>query len=529
MSDSEIVKQYELLRPTIAVKFEDASGTIRKLRYFVPNQTALWRVNTLLSKEPSTIAWLKRLRPGSVLLDVGANVGMYTIFAAALAGAKVYAFEPESQNFSILVKNIMTNQVQDRVVPFCAALSDQVGIGLLHLSKFGWDGGESCHSFGAEVGFDLKPRSSPFAQGCLSYSIDQAVRDGVMPVPEYIKIDVDGFEHKVIQGATETLRDPRLRSLSIEVNPALEEHRAMVADLQRLGFHFDPIQVEQATRPEGGFAGCAEYVFDRAPLQDIRVQQGFAETRLPSPDRGDAALILDHVLQRIESTEVASEPFPHVVIDNVFPDSYYRRMLALFPGPDQMMPLGETGRVSQGAFQQRLTTLFNDEQFARLDPPRLAFWSEFASWLYSERFIRAVVARFLPWCANRLAVLHDLNGGVDLRSDALLVSDRTRYAIGPHTDAPHRLVSFLFYMPEDDRYRSLGTSFYRHEDPGFVCPGGPHYEFDRFSRTGMVEFLPNRLLMFVRTGRSFHGVEEIREPGVDRRLLINNLRILGPG
>ena len=81
----------------------------KKLGYHVPNKTAVWRVETLLTKEPATIDWLNRLDSSSILLDVGANVGMYSIYASALRGSKVFAFEPESQNFSILVKNIFLN------------------------------------------------------------------------------------------------------------------------------------------------------------------------------------------------------------------------------------------------------------------------------------------------------------------------------------------------------------------------------------------------------------------------------------
>ena len=59
-----------------------------------------------------------------------------------------------------------------------------------------------------------------------------------------------------------------------------------------------------------------------------------------------------------------------------------------------------------------------------------------------------------------------------------------------------------------------------------MCPGGPHYPFEEFTRQETVEFLPNRLLMFVRTGKSFHGVESIELPNADRRLVINNVRLI---
>jgi hypothetical protein len=217
-----------------------------------------------------------------------------------------------------------------------------------------------------------------------------------------------------------------------------------------------------------------------------------------------------------------------VVIDQIFPEDYYRRMLEMFPAENELIPLSETGRTGTG-YKQRMVTLFNDEHFDRMDPRRRGFWSEFARWMYSDGFIDKVTRRFLPWCSNRLTEIHERKGRMRVSSDALLVSDRTDYAIGPHTDAPHRLISFLFYLPEDRRYQDLGTSIYRHKDPDFTCPGGPHHKFEDFERLGTVEFIPNRLMCFVRTDRSFHGVETVSRQDVDRRLLINNVRLLDVG
>lgn len=176
--------------------------------------------------------------------------------------------------------------------------------------------------------------------------------------------------------------------------------------------------------------------------------------------------------------------------------------------------------------KDRLVALFEDEHFAKLSDSQKLFWSEFAAWLYSEKFIQGCVQKFLPYCANRLGEVAKQSGIINTRSDALIVSDHTNYAIGPHTDAAHRLITFLFYMPEDDRYSELGTSLYQCKDPDFICAGGPHYGFDKFNKVSTVEFLPNRLLMFVRSGRSFHGVEKIVQKNVERRLIINNVRLL---
>ncbi len=513
--------QYEALRPTAQVSVGN-----QILIYCTPNKSTYWRVETLFKKEPATIQWLERLRPGMVLLDVGANVGMYSIFGAKAKGATVYAFEPESQNFALLAKNIILNGLEKSVTPYCAALSDSIRLDRLYLSEFKWDGGSSCHSFGAEVGFDLQDRPSPLAQGCAAWTIDEAVRSGAIPVPDFIKIDVDGFEHKVVNGALETLRNPKVRSLCIEINPNLAEHRDLVESLGSLGFFFDQRQVELVTRKDGAFKGCAEFIFDRLPVQELDVEQGFHRLALPSSLSEATRAAFEHVWKKIERCDVAVNPFPHVVIDEIFPWDYYRRMQDMFPQEAELTPLSETGRTTGDAYKQRLVALFNDEHFGRLDPERRAFWLEFGKWMYSDEFIGMVTRRFLPWCANRLSQIYERSGRMRVRSDALLVSDRTEYAIGPHTDAPHRLITFLFYMPEDMRYRDLGTSIYRHKDPAFFCPGGPHYGFEDFEYMSTVEFIPNRLLSFVRTGRSFHGVEKVTSPGVDRRLLINNVRLL---
>lgn len=515
------IQQYEKIRPIARVSTDGDN----ELLYTTPNQIAMWRVKTLFTKEPATIEWLDRIKPNDVLLDVGANVGMYTIYAARQRGAKVYAFEPESQNFALLVKNIVINKVNQRVVPFCAALSDNVGINTLYLSDFAWDGGSSCHSYGAEVGFDLKPRKSPLAQGCLSYTIDQAVAHGAIEVPTHIKIDVDGFEHKVIEGAMATLANKKLRSLCIEINPSLEEHQQMIRQLESLGFYFNQQQVDRVARTSGSFEGCAEYVFDR--LTDNVTISPSDLTCAPAPAPGsEAEAVLQHILDKVATTPIIEDPYPYVVIDNIFPDDYYQKMQQWFPQMAQMMSLGDTGRVTPGSYEQRLVTLFTEEHFSRLDAEQQAFWREMASWLYSEPFISAIVDRFKPWCSNVLSRKRDKYGAINVRSDALIVNDQTRYEIGPHTDAPHRLISFLFYLPQDESQKHLGTSIYTAKDPDFVCPGGPHYLFENFNKLKTIEFLPNRLLMFVRTAKSFHGVESVQDENVSRRLLINNVRMV---
>ena len=233
----------------------------RRARFQTPNQMTRWRATSLYEKEPVTIEWLRAMPEGAAFLDIGANVGMYSVFAGLVRGARVYAFEPEAENYALLNANIRLNGLQDRVTAFCAGMSDRSGLERLYLSQV-LPGG-SCHSLGEEVGFDLERRPAAFAQGTLAVRIDDLVAAGQLPVPACVKIDVDGFEHKVIAGGRKTLERAEVRSLLVEINHNLEQHLDLVEELGALGFRHDPAQVAKAERKSGGFKGVAEYVFTR--------------------------------------------------------------------------------------------------------------------------------------------------------------------------------------------------------------------------------------------------------------------------
>lgn len=251
------IEQYEKLNPFVTLEHQG-----RKLVYLIPNVACLYRAETLFTKEPSTIGWLDSIPADATYLDIGANVGMYVVYVGVVRQARVFAFEPEAQNYALLQRNIRANRLTHKAISWCAALSNTEGFDRLHLSEF--FAGGSCHSYGEAVDAYLNERKElAFVQGCYATTIDRLVQNGTLPVPNFIKIDVDGFEHKVIKGAEATLDNPAVTSLLIEINPALADHRWIIDDLSRRGFRYDPQQVAEAERQEGFFKGVAEYVFRR--------------------------------------------------------------------------------------------------------------------------------------------------------------------------------------------------------------------------------------------------------------------------
>ena len=93
--------------------------------------------------------------------------------------------------------------------------------------------------------------------------------------------------------------------------------------------------------------------------------------------------------------------------------------------------------------------------------------------------------------------------------ELLLINDTLNYKLGPHTDAPRKVMSFLFYLPKDESQIKLGTSIYVPKDLSFHCSGLSHHSHDDFINIHTNNFLPNSVFAFIKTNNSFHGLEKI--------------------
>jgi FkbM family methyltransferase len=246
------LNQYETIQP-----WAENEG----IKFFTPSNHVLWRVKTLLTKEPDTIAWINNMQPGDTFLDVGANIGQYSLFAAA-RGLKVFAFEPESQNFALLCRNIVLNDQSANVVAYPVCVSDKSKLDILHLS--GMIPGGSCHSFGESLNYQGQPKDFPARQGSISITLDEFILTTYPNYPTspiHLKIDVDGFEHQVIDGLGDSIN--YITSTSIELNTRYPEHMNIVTYLLDHGFTYSETQASMSRRKEGPFEGIGNIQFYR--------------------------------------------------------------------------------------------------------------------------------------------------------------------------------------------------------------------------------------------------------------------------
>ena len=184
------------------------------IRLGLASESEHYRAETYASKEPETIAWLtEELREGDVFFDVGANIGLYSLYAAKLRpSCRVYAFEPESHNFSALCRNALLNGAAN-LTPCCFPLSNVEGFQWFHV--YDLEPGSSLHSLGRPGSFQRDP--AVLREGTLSTTLDALIERHGLPAPTLLKIDVDGIEETILEGGVGLLKTETVRSILVEV------------------------------------------------------------------------------------------------------------------------------------------------------------------------------------------------------------------------------------------------------------------------------------------------------------------------
>ena len=188
----------------------------------------MFRSETFSEKEPETLAWIEEFgKNGAVLYDIGANIGLYSIYHSILNGGKSYAFEPSLFNLKQLSKNINVNNCENNIVIIPNPLSSSNKIDDF---KYGTtEEGGALSGFGINYGFDGNRICSVMNNKVIGFNLDFLVSTGLIKdAPNMIKIDVDGIEHIILQGAIETISSSKCNSILVEVNSDFNEQEKEV-------------------------------------------------------------------------------------------------------------------------------------------------------------------------------------------------------------------------------------------------------------------------------------------------------------
>jgi FkbM family methyltransferase len=193
-----------------------ANGAVFEASFFTPNRLCAYRAQTFSTKEPEMLAWIDEFGGDGALFDIGANVGLYSIYYAKTKRGNVYAFEPSVFNLGVLAKNISANGLSGKISIVSNPLAAENGFARFKFSS-SIEGG-ALNTFGVDYGYDGNALSSVIEYDTLGFSLDYLIeRKIINEVPSMIKIDVDGIEHLILRGARYTLKAAQCRTVFVEV------------------------------------------------------------------------------------------------------------------------------------------------------------------------------------------------------------------------------------------------------------------------------------------------------------------------
>jgi len=188
----------QILNPICEIKWDQG----KLLRFRTGHGRLFWRVTTFFTEEPMMIAWLRTFRSDDVFLDIGANVGMYTVPGADRANL-TYACELDPVNIGLLKENIHLNGLHSKVVILPFAAGEKSKISNIHYRDF--SRGDALQSIDRETVLNTIEGPGKHVSMQLCFSLDKIFKDFGLTLPTRIKIDVDGNEMTVFRGATQII------------------------------------------------------------------------------------------------------------------------------------------------------------------------------------------------------------------------------------------------------------------------------------------------------------------------------------
>ena len=205
----------------------------KEVNFFIPNQLTDWRIETFFTKEPETLEWIDNFEKKDKIIfwDIGANIGLYSIYSVLRnENVSTISFEPSTSNLRVLSRNISINNLENKIKILSAPLSNKENQ-FLTMNEGDFVEGGALNTFGENYDFAGKLFDSKMKYKILGTTIKNLLDNNILEIPNYIKIDVDGIEHLILEGAGNHLKDKRIKSLSIEINEDFKEQYNKVIEI----------------------------------------------------------------------------------------------------------------------------------------------------------------------------------------------------------------------------------------------------------------------------------------------------------
>ena len=222
-----------------------------KMKFHISNSLMKYRADSFSYKEPETLDWIDNFKENSIFWDIGANVGLYSIYSTLKSNCKVFSFEPSFFNLEFLSRNIFLNKLQNKISVIPIALNDKNSMSKFQLKNTNWSGALS--TFEKKIDEYGKDFSMQFEYSTPGLSGKEIKKIFDIPQPNYIKIDVDGIEHYILKGLIPIIKNTKeilietnqnFKSQKDEINQVLRQNNFKIKTICKKGFENTPFRNE---------------------------------------------------------------------------------------------------------------------------------------------------------------------------------------------------------------------------------------------------------------------------------------------
>jgi len=214
----------------VAVNHKSSKNKNVFLQFGAPNEICKFRALSFSSKESETLEWIDKYGGEGAFFDVGSNIGIFSLYFAKCYNKNVYAFEPSVFNLIQLANNIDINKLSKRIEILPFALNYKNESADFILSSL--DEGSANSAFAVDFGYNGKKLIKAIKYKTIGFSLDFLIDSKIINEhPSLIKIDVDGNEFLVLQGAKKTLANKKCKSVLVEINEDLKNRTLEIAQV----------------------------------------------------------------------------------------------------------------------------------------------------------------------------------------------------------------------------------------------------------------------------------------------------------
>jgi hypothetical protein len=240
--------------------------------------------------------------------------------------------------------------------------------------------------------------------------------------------------------------------------------------------------------------------------------------------RQDMSYARAHIERKLSEANLELHPFPHIVIENFFPDDVFTKLLEYNPfrknaGEAWSSREASADVTSKTPYYARKQINFHRNQVFNAPPDQLDFWAGIKRLFLEETwFETAVLHKYTDYFQLRFGDLVMEPDFVQLFTKELFLQrHEPGYYIGPHTDVPARVFTCIFALADREGFEEYGTELLRPKDRLDRCWGNDHYPPEDFDVVKVAPYKPNNFLLFFKSRQSFHAVKAITDAVPNQR------------